>query len=99
MDVCARSVAISGSSVAAPPAPVERPSEEVLAKLPSNAELSDKVAARVLAQVGPQVTAIAMSVAEKVAARVADRVAAAVAEKVTPQLGGLVSSKLAAVRQ
>jgi hypothetical protein len=62
---------------------------------PSAAALSDQVATRVLLQVEPQVTSIAMRVADKVAARVADSVADRVADAIATRLADKLAAKLA----
>ena len=85
---------ITGVSSAGPAYPATNATEKVTI-VPSPHEMSEAVAAKVMAQLGPQVTQIALNVADKVASRVADRVATAVAARVAASVTGRINDRLA----
>lgn len=86
---------ITGASGAAPAHPAANAAAK-LTVVPTPTEMSEIVTQKVMAQIGPQVTQIALQVADKVAARVADRVASAVAARVAASVSARVADSLAA---
>jgi len=76
-----------------PPQPVSHASAPVEIQA-SVGELSERVAARVMAKIGGEVNEIALRVAETVAARVAERFAATVADRLAESASAQVTAKL-----
>ena len=90
----------SGAAPSVPPPP--EPSAKATAPLeiqPSTAEISERIAARVVAKIAPDVSRIAESVAKRVASRVADRVASRIADSIGPRIADAIARAEAAPRQ